>query len=260
MSKLALLLLALPVTAHASPSPTTIAKCGDSTLDLTPGAEPATGTLHATIATGATRWTFTGTIALARVGAKTRTLAIEDLQSSAAAAKKAPAGLVIDLLLDDKKLLLRHASEGDPDIAYAVDLPACTFTNDAALTALVPPPTEPTGCAPAVVKTTYRKQVLRVATLPDAEAAHQAQMLCADHQKTLAARAALEAAVSDRAARDRLTARGPALLKVEDNRVKAWSRIDACLTADPTSTHGIASLYEAETHERACYAKIAARP
>lgn len=239
-------------TAHAGPLP--IAKCGDSVLDLTAGTEPTTATLHGTIAATNARWSFTGSVSLARVGAKTRTLAVENLQP---AAPKKPVGLVIDLLLDDKKAILRHASEGDPDIAYAVDLTACTFENDAAIAALVPPPSEPAGCTPATLKT-YRKQILQVATLPDAEADHEAKLLCDDHQKTIAARAALEAAISDRTARDRIPARGPALLKIEDNRLKTWNRIDACLTANPTTTHGVASLLEAEVRERACYTKLAA--
>jgi hypothetical protein len=249
-----------PSRAEAAPGPTVIAKCGESTIDVTAGSDSGPATLHAIVATGAARWAFTASVGLVRIGAKTRTISVENLQALDHKPGKAPSGLFVDLLLDDKKLLLRHASEGDPDVAYALDLERCSFDGDAALAALVPPPGEPAGCAPALVKAGYLRQVILVATLPDAEAEHEAQLLCEDHQKTLEARAKLEAAVADRAAKDRIAARGPALLKTEDARIKAWNRIDGCLAADPSKVHGVAALHDGEAKERACYAKIAAKP
>lgn len=250
------LVLCAPALAHAAP--VAIARCGDSTLDLT--VDGPTGTLRAVIASGGVRWTLTGHVSLSRLGNRTRTIAIEDLKTVERTPDgKTPAGLVFDAFLDDKKLILRHAAEGDPDIDYAADLDKCTFSGDAALTALVPPPSEPPGCAPAIVKASYRTQVTRVAKLPAGEIDREAQLLCEDHQKTIAARARLEAAISDRTAKDRQKARGAQLLKVEDNRIKAWNRMDACLAADPGTLTGMAALLEAEVKERACYARIAAK-
>ncbi|MEO7731841.1 MAG: hypothetical protein ABIY55_12770 [Kofleriaceae bacterium] len=263
MSRFACLLavLAAAPIASAAPAPMVIATCGDSTIDVTAGANGGTASLHAVIVSGATRWGFTAHVGLARLGAKTRTILVEDTRTSERKpAGAAPSALILDLLLEDKRLLLRHASEGDADPAYAADLDKCSFDHDAAIAALVPPPTEPVGCLPAIVKASYRTQVTQVATLPDAEAEHEALRLCEDHQKTIEARAALEAAISDRAARDRVTARGPALLRSEEARMKAWNRIDGCLGADPAKTHGVAALHDGEARERACYQKIAAKP
>jgi hypothetical protein len=253
---------AAATSATAAPAPVVIATCGDSAIEVTPGTAGGTASLHGVVASGATRWRFTAHVGLARVGAKTRTITAEDVESPdrKPSDKAAPSGLFIDLLLEDKKLVLRHASEGGADPAYAVDLEKCSFAGDAAIAALVPPPAEPVGCTPAIVKASYRTQVTQVATLPDAEADHEAQLLCEDHQKTIEARARLEAAIADRAARDRVAARGAALLRTEDNRMKAWNRIDGCLGADPTKVHGVAALHDGEAKERACYQKIAARP
>jgi hypothetical protein len=254
--------VAAPI-ASAAPAPTVIATCGDSAIAVTAGAGGGTASLHAVVVAGATRWSFTANVGLARIGARTRTITVEDLKTEdrkPASKAAAPSGLFIDLLLDDKKLILRHASEGSPDPAYAVDLDKCSFENDAAIAALVPPPIEPAGCTPALVKGAYRTQVTQVATLPDAEAEHEAQRLCEDHQQTIEARARLEAAIADRAARDRVAARGPALLRTEANRMKAWNRIDGCLGAEPAKAGGVAALHDREAKERACYQKIAAKP
>jgi hypothetical protein len=265
MSRFACLFAALVAatpSVSAAPAPTVIARCGDSAIEVTAAAGGGTASLHAVVVAGATRWSFTANIGLARVGAKTRTITVEDLKTEERKppGKAAPSGLFIDLLLDDKKLLLRHASEGGDDPAYAVDLDKCSFENDAAIAALVPPPTEPVGCTPAIVKAAYRTRVTQVATLPDVEADREAQLLCEDHQKTIEARARLEAAISDRAARARIAARGSALLRTEDTRMKAWNRIDGCLGADPSNARGVVALHDREAKERACYQKIAAKP
>ncbi|MBC7977784.1 MAG: hypothetical protein H7138_22625 [Myxococcales bacterium] len=249
-------------SASAAPVPTVIATCGDSQVEVTAGVNGETASLRAVVVSGATRWSFTANVGLARVGAKTRTITVEDLKTEdrkPASKAAAPSGLFVDLLLDDKKLILRHASEGGSDPAYAVDLGTCSFDGDAAIAALVPPPAEPVGCTPAVVKGAYRTQVTKVATLPDAEAEHEARRLCEAHQPTIEARARLEAAISDRAARDRVAARGRALMRTEEARMKAWNRIDGCLGADAAKAGGVAGLHEREAKERACYQKMAAK-
>ncbi len=257
--------VAAPVMAHAAPSPVTIATCGDSSLEVTAGANGGTATLHAVVVTGhGDRWSFTANVGLARVGAKTRTITVEDVQTQErkppGGKDAGPSGLFMDLLLDDKKVILRHASEGAPDPAYAVDLEKCSFAGDAAIAALVPPAAEPVGCAADIVHGTYRAQVTQAAKLSEADADREAQALCEDHQKTIDARNRLEQALSDRAAHDRIAARGAALLRIEDTRLKAWSRIDGCLGADPTKARGVAALHDGEAKQRACYNKIAAKP
>jgi hypothetical protein len=255
-----------PGMAHAAPAPVVIATCGNSAIDVTAGANGGPATLHGVVVTGrGDRWSFTANVGLVRIGAKTRTITVEDVHTQERKPSRgdkdvAPSGLFVDLLLDDKKVILRHASEGAPDPTYAVDLDKCSFEGDPALAAIVPPPAEPLGCEPATVRGAYRTQVLRVAALSEADADREAQALCEDHQKTIEARGRLEAAISDRAARARITARGAALLRTEDTRMKAWNRIDGCLGADPSKAHGVAALHEGEAKLRACYSKIAAKP
>lgn len=252
--------------AGAAPAPVAIATCGDSKIEVVAGWNGGAGELHALIvAPSGNRWSFTANVGLARVGAKTRTITVEDVRTQERKPSRgdkdvAPSSLFVDLLLDDKKVILRHASEGAPDPAYAVDLDKCSFEGDAALVGLVPPPAEATGCAAATVRGTYLAQVTRAAKLPQADAEREAQALCEDHQKTIDARNRLEQAISDRAARDRVAARGAALMRSEDNRVKAWSRIDGCLGADPSKVHGVAALHDGEAKQRVCYGKIAAKP
>jgi len=252
---------------RAAPAPVVLVKCGDSAIDVTAGADGGTAALHGVIATAAgDRWGFTAHVGMARLGASTRTIAVEDVRTvervPARGKDAAPSGLFIDLLIDDRKLILRHASEGGADPDYAVDLDRCSFARegDGALAALVAPPAEPAGCAPDVVRGSYRTQVARVAKLPEADADREAQALCADHQKTIEARGRLEQAIADRAARDRRAARGAAVMKSEDTRIKAWNRVDGCLSAEPGKAQGVAALHEAEAKTRACYARIAAKP
>jgi hypothetical protein len=254
-----------PALAAAAPTPVTVAACGDSRVEVTPGAQGGTPSLNAVIVSGAIRWSFTASVGLVRLGAKTRTITVEELHTQdrtpAARAKDAtPAALVLDLLLEDNKLVLRHASEGGADPAYAVDLGQCRFDNDAALAGLQPPPVEPVGCAPAVIAAGYRTQIAQAAQLADADATREAQALCEDHQKTIEARTKLEQALSDRAARERSTTRGAALLRVEQARLKAWRRLDACLGADLAKARGVAALRDREAKLRACYARLAAKP
>jgi hypothetical protein len=259
-------IIAAPVVARAAPAPVTIATCGDSKIEVVAGSNGGAGELHGLIvAPGGNRWGFIATVSMARLGAKTRTVTVEDVRTQERTPARgdkdvAPSGLFVDLLLDDKKLILRHASEGAPDPAYAVDLDKCSFQGDAAIAAIVPPPAEPVGCAAATVRGAYRTQVTQAAKLPEADADREAQALCEDHQKTIDARTRLEQAISDRSARDRLAARGSALLRIEDNRLRAWSRIDGCLGADPAKAKGVAALHDGEAKLRACYAKIAAKP
>jgi hypothetical protein len=249
----------------AAPAAVVIAKCGDSAIDVTAGMEGASGTLHGVVVSGGNRWSFTASVGLARIGGRSRTVTVESLRTQERKPPRAkevpPAGLFVDLLLDDRRLLLRHASEGGGDPAYALDLDRCSFPadGDAALAALVPPPTEPVGCAPDAIAG-YRTQVARAEKLSDADTEREALALCEDHQKTIEARDRLEQAISDRAARDRIAARGAALLRTEDVRVKTWNKVDACLSTDPADAHSVPALHNIESKVRACYARIAVRP
>lgn len=264
----AIVMFAATSVARGAPAPVTLATCGDSKLDVVAGSSGAPGELHAVIAAAnGNRWSFVATVGLARLGARTRTLTVEDVRTQDGKPSRgkdaAPSQLFVDLLIDDKKLLLRHASEGGSDAEYAVDLDKCSFgaAGDAALAALVPAPTEPLGCAPATVRGTYRAQVAQVAKLPDADADREAQALCEDHQKTVEARNRLEQAISDRAAHDRIAARGAALMRSEDTRMKTWNRLDGCLgAAPPAPARGVAALHDGEAKARTCYSKIAAKP
>jgi hypothetical protein len=260
---LALLVAATPAV-RAAPSPLEIAKCGDSRLELlaTPG---GASELRAIIVAGGARWSFAASVGFVRLGARTRTVTVEDLrtQDRKPRDKEAlPSALFVDLFLDDKKLILRHGSEGGSDPSYAVDLDKCTFapSGDAVLASLEPASTEPAGCAPATVTEVYLSQVTRVATLAAVDAEREAQALCADHQKTIEARHRVEQAISDRAARERIAARGAALLRTEDVRIKTWSRIDGCLGPEPPRARGVPGLHEAEARTRACYQQIVAKP
>ena len=261
-------IVAVTSVAGAAPAPVSIATCGDSKLEVVAGSNGGAGELHALIITpNGNRWSFVATVGLARIGAKTRTITVEDVRTQERKPSRgdkdvAPSSLFIDVLLGDKKVLLRHASEGGADPAYVADLDKCSFGagGDAALAGLVPPPAEPVGCAPAIVRGTYRAQVTQVAKLSEVDADREAQALCDDHQKTIEARNQLEQAISDRAAHDRIAARGAALLRSEETRMKAWNRIDGCLGADPSKAHGVAALHDSEAKLRACYKKIAAKP
>jgi len=261
-------ILAVTSSAGAAPAPVSIATCGDSKLEVVAGSNGSAGELHAVIALpGGPRWSFTANLGLVRLGAKTRTITVEDVRTQDRKPARgdkdvAPSSLFIDVLVGDKKVLLRHASEGGTDPEYVTDLDRCSFGagGDAALAALVPPPAEPVGCAPAIAHGTYRAQVTQVAKLSEADADREAQALCDDHQKTIEARTQLEQAISDRAAQDRIAARGAALLRSEEVRMKAWNRIDGCLGADPSKGHGVAALHDGEAKQRACYKKIAAKP
>lgn len=261
-------IVAVSSIAGAAPAPVSVATCGDSKLEVVAGSNGGAGELHALIVTpSGNRWGFTANVGLVRLGAKTRTITVEDVRTQERKPSRgdkdvAPSSLFIDVLIGDKKVLLRHASEGGADPEYITDLDKCSFgaSGDAALAALVPPPAEPVGCAPAIVRDTYRVQVTQVAKLSEADAGREAQALCDDHQKTIDARNQLEQAISDRAAHDRIAARGAALLRTEETRMKAWNRIDGCLGADPSKAHGVAALHDGEAKLRACYKKIAAKP
>jgi hypothetical protein len=257
--------IAAPSAARAAPAPVVLASCGDSAIEVTLAAAGGSASLRGVISGRAgERWVFTANIGQARLGDRTRTVGVEDLhtveRTPPRAKDAAPGGLFIDFLVDDKKVLLRHASEGGDDPAYAVDLTRCSFApeGEATLAALAPPPVEPMGCGPDAIRAGYRRQVLRVAKLSDTDAEREAKALCDDHQKTMEARSKLERAISDRAARARITARGAALIKSEDARIKAWSQVDGCLGDSDAAS--VAALHDAEARARACYARIAVKP
>lgn len=258
-------LAATPAAALAGPPPIAIALCGDSKLEVIAASTEGRGELHATVVTGATTWSFTAKIDEVRIGRKARTLSIEALATQArvpeAAKDTPPPAMSIDLFPDDKKVLLRHASEGGSDAEYVADLAKCSFPHEAdvALATFVRAAEAP-GCDPALVSGTYRKQVDQAAKLADADAAREAQALCTDHQKTLDARGQLEQALTDRMARARITARGAALFHVMDAWDKAWARVDTCLAASPSKGQGVAALHDGEVRQRACYSQVAAKP
>jgi hypothetical protein len=257
--------LAVAAVAHAGPPPIAIALCGESKLEVVAATSEGRGELRATVATAASKWTFTAKIDDVRIGTRARTLSIEGLATqdgAPARGKDAPPAMSIDLLTDDRKALLRHASEGGADAEYVADLAKCSFPREAdvALATFVRAPAEPTGCAPQLVRDTYRKQVDQAGKLADADADREAQALCADHQKTLEARDKLEQAVTDRMARDRIAARGAALFHVMDAWDKAWARVDTCLNAAPSKAQGVAALHDAEARQRACYHQVAGKP
>ncbi|HEY0193313.1 MAG TPA: hypothetical protein VGC42_19480 [Kofleriaceae bacterium] len=250
----ALGVILLASAAHAAPAALTVATCGESKLELVPkGATP--GELR--VALGG-KPTFTAPMGVVTLGSKTRTISVSDVVAQAAKAG-APSGLIVDLLFDEKKVLLRHAGEGPPDVDYAVDLDRCTFNRevDGLLLGFAAPPAEPVGCAPAQVRGPYRTQVGQVAKLADAELDREARALCEDHQKTIEARARLERELWDRIARSRITAKtGPALLHAEDAREKLWSKLDGCLGADAAAAKGVAALHDGEARQRACYGQV----
>jgi hypothetical protein len=68
-----------PAAAHAAPAPAVIAKCGDSAIEVTPGPDGGTATLHGVVVAGGERWGFTASVGMARLGAKTRTVAVESV-------------------------------------------------------------------------------------------------------------------------------------------------------------------------------------
>jgi hypothetical protein len=248
---------ALPAVALAGPPPIAVALCGDSKLEVVAATSDGRGELHATAVTGGKPWVFTAKIDEVRIGRTARTLSVEAIVS----ADRAPPAMSIDLLTDDKKVLLRHASEGGGDAEVAVDLGKCSFPHEAdvALATFVRAAEAP-GCDPALVSDTYRKQVDQAVKLADADAAREAQALCTDHQKTLQARGQLEQALTDRMARARITARGAALFHVMDTWDKAWARVDACLAASPSKGQGVAALHDGEARQRACYSQVAGKP
>ena len=257
-------MLGIESSAQAQPAQAivTVATCGESKIEIVPKTT-SPGELHGTVAAGGGRWMFSAPMGVVMVGARTRTINVSDVKTQERlpprAKDAAPSGLIVDLLFDEKKVLLRHSNEGPPDVDYAVDLDRCTFNRDAdaIVAGFAPPAAEPSGCAPAVVKGAYRTQVNQAAQLPDADADREAQALCEDHQKTIEARGKLEQAMWDRIARSRITARsGAALLHTEDVREKLWSKIDGCLGADPSSAKGVAALHDGEAKQRTCYSQV----
>jgi hypothetical protein len=259
-------LLLAASSAHAAPLPLEVARCGDSRIEIMAAPGRASTELRATVVTGAARWRFAASVGLVRLGARTRTITVEEVRTQERRPPRdkdvAPSALFIDLLLDEKKLILRHASEGGSDPDYAIDLDKCSFGSsaEAVLVSLQPASSDASGCADDTVTVVYLSQVTRVATLAAVDAEREAKVLCEDHQKTIEARHRLEQAISDRAAHDRIAARGPALLRTEDTRMAAWNRIDGCLAAEPPRAQGVAGLHDAEARTRACYTQVAARP
>jgi hypothetical protein len=255
------LLLAAASAARAEPAKS-IAVCGSSQLELVIPRGGAAAELHAQLVTPKGKWQFAAQVGLARVGRSARTIAVEEPRAEGGAAPPyaaQPSQLFLDLLVGDKKLVARHASEGGTDPEIALDLTGCRFGAelDALLAGLAEPPPEPAGCDAATLRKAYAPRIAPL-SLPAADADKAGRQLCDDHQKTLAARARLEQRLTDQAARQRAAARGKALLRVEADRVKAWEGVDACLAkAAPADPPTLARLRAAEDKLRGCYDRAA---
>lgn len=253
-----LVLAAAPARAEPAKS---IATCGASQLELAIPKGGGTAELQARLATPKGTWQFAAKVGLARVGRRTRTLAVEEPRSVGGGASPyatQPTQLFLDLFVDDKKLNARHASEGAPDPEIALGFTGCQFSPelDGLLAGLAEQP-EPAGCDAAILRKTYAPQLAPL-KLPAAEVDRAARALCDDHQKTIAARVRLEQRLSDRAAQQRAGAKGRALLRVEEDRIKAWESIDPCVArAAPSEPLSAAKLSATEEKLRACYDRAA---
>ncbi len=259
-----LALAAAPVPAARAEPARPIATCGSSQLELAIPRGGGAAELRAQLTTPKGTWRFAANVGLARVGMRTRTLAVEEPRSAGGGPSPyatQPSQVFLDLFVDDKKLTARHASEGAPDPEIALDLTGCRFSPelDGLLAGLAEPPPDPAGCDAAILRKTYAPQLASL-SLAAADAERAARALCDDHQKTLAARARLEQRLADQAARQRAGAKGKALLRAEEARLKAWETVDACLArADPSTVAKptVAKLHAAEEKLRACYDRAA---
>jgi hypothetical protein len=247
--------------ARAEPDPS-LAVCGASQLELSPGKGGAAAEVRGQLATPKGTWQFVAKVGLARVGQRTRTLAVEEPRADGKAASPyaaQPSQVFLDLFPGDKKLTARHASEGGTDPEIALTLTGCRFGagQGALLAGLAEPRPEPAGCDAATLRKSYAPRIAPLG-LGAAEADRAARALCEDHQKTIAARVRLEQRLSDQAAQQRAAARGRALLRVEEDRIKAWDAVDACLEkAAPADPPTAAKLAAAEEKLRACYDRAA---
>ena len=253
--------LAAAPAARAAPDKS-LAVCGGSQLELVPGKGGAAAEVHGQLVTPKGKWQFVAKVGLARVGQRTRTIAAEEPRADGSGAQPyaaQPSQVFLDLFVGDKKLIARHASEGGTDPEIALDLGGCQLGAgfDAVLAGLAEPPPEPAGCEAAVLRKTYAPQVAALG-LPAADAERAARTLCEDHQKTIAARARLEQRLADQAAQQRAGARGRALLRVEEARIKAWEGVDACVAkAAPAEPLSLPKLKAAEEKLRVCYDRAA---
>ena len=247
---------AAPSDVRAEPA-TPLVTCGASQLELVPAKGDAAAEVRARLVTPKGPWQLTAKVGMARAGRRTRTLAVEEPRAEkggGAGYAVMPSQLFLDLFVDDKKLAVRHASEGGADPEIVLDFTGCKpgADLDKVFAKLVEPP-EGAGCGPAVLRARYQPQLAPL-KLPAADAEREARALCEDHQKTLAAHLRLEQRLSDQAARQRAAARGPAIGRTEATRLKAWELVDACLAraaaGDPPT---IARLRAAEDKARACY-------
>lgn len=255
------LLAAAAPAARAEPAKP-LATCGQSSFELVPGKGGAAAEVRARLITPKGKWQLVAKVGLARAGQRTRTIAVEEPRADGGVASPygaQPTQLFLDLFIGAGKLTARHASEGGADPEIGLTLTGCRFGADldALVAGLAEAPPEAPGCDAATLRKVYAPRIAPL-RLPAVEADRAARALCEDHQKTIAARVRLEQRLSDRAADQRATARGPALLRVEADRIKAWDAVDACLSkaapADPTTA---AKLATAEEQLRACYDRTA---
>jgi hypothetical protein len=245
-----------PFGAHAEPASPLVA-CGGSQLEVVLPKGGDAAELRAKLVTPKGPWQFTAKVGMARAGKRTRTIAADEPRAEkggGAGYAVMPTQLFIDLFVDDKKLALRHASEGGADPEIVLDFTGCKAGADLdkVFAKLVEPP-EDAGCGPAVLKAKYQPQLAPL-KLPAAEVEREAKALCEEHQKALAARIRLEQRLSDQAAGKRVAARGVAIGRTEEARFKAWEAVDACLArAAPGAPPTVAKLKAAEDKARACY-------
>lgn len=254
------LAVAAPTAAHAEPAKV-LATCGASQLELVPAKGDDAALVRARLVTPKGPWQFTAKVGMARAGRRTRTLAVEEPRSEkggGAGYAVMPSQLFLDLFVDDKKLAVRHMSEGGADPEIVLDLAGCKPGADLdQVLAKLAAPAEEAGCAPAVLRARYQPQLAPL-KLPAADAEREARALCEAHQKTIAARARLEQRLSDQAARLRAAAHGAAIGRAEEARLKVWETVDACLAkaaaADPPTA---AKLRAAEDKAGTCYDAVA---
>jgi hypothetical protein len=253
-------LAAAPAARAESGKP--IATCGGSQLELVTPKGGGTAEVRGQLVAPKGKWQFAANVGLARVGKRTRTIAIEEPRPDGGGPSPyatQPSQVWLDLFVDEKKLTARHASEGAPDPEIALTFTGCQLGPDldGLLAALAEPPPEPAGCDGAILKQTYAPRIAPL-KLAAADAEREARALCEDHQKTLAARARLEQRLADQAAQQRAAARGKALLRVEEARIKAWEGVDGCVAkAAPADPPTAAKLRAAEDKLRACYDRVA---
>lgn len=233
-----------------------IATCGNSKVELVTEHDDATRALHVTIAHGGSAWTFRANVAQFADGEKVWTFTLDGLKTEGRAPRNLPLALTMDVWSDDQKVVFRHPAKGKADHDYLADLDHCDVDSLIyfKLIALRPPFPDPSACGDAETPP-VRKEVEQLTKLTGAPLDDATDDLCFDRVKTGAARFALERSLLAHTSQARLTARGPALLQLEESYRKAAASIQACRA--PSQAHDLAGLHAVEASRRDCYAKLA---